>query len=549
VELSYLLAVIAFLAWVSGDLQAGHVLAGRGGRYALALASADAVTQGLAVRTRWLLEHCGAFLGAVALAGWAVLTVGRRNPQPLLHVVFAVAVWGSVAASFWWQTWLALLPAPLLTVLALRISAGRSSKDWQVPAYPAFYPLFALLTGLGLLWLLSFASMSAETVVRKAIGLHEERLWMGYYHAINLFWAHAALTTLAGWTNPILAWALAGMTAGDGRWRNVLRLPRIGWLRALLFAVLAGMMIFAWRGGVTTTNGKLQALVWLSGIPLLAFCFIRFRDGSDFGRFWKQVALILLLMILSFGIARDLGQIMVLAAALLALSLGLWGLMRNRRILLISLAALAGLMFTAISVVQFHAWLPESLLDMKAFHHLKERIVTLENPYQGKEYLSILRWFTHDAPVGGHGLANVPWCGTLDELDAPRKALGSERDLCRGMATQTPYDYVLPALIGVWGDFPAWGIVALTACYLLALCRRAPLPDTHRYAQAQQFGDWMARIFAAFSLAQLFITVLGNSGLMLLSGLSFPLLSYGGSLLLLSAIFSALTVNTGKAPR
>jgi cell division protein FtsW (lipid II flippase) len=549
VEFLLLLTAVAFLAWVGGDLQAGQVLAGRGGRYALALASENAAIQDLAARTCWLLQHCGAFLGAVALAGWAVLTVGRRNPWSLFHALFAVTVWGAVATAVWYQLWLALLPALLLAVVALWISAGKSRQNWLIPAYPAIYPLFTLLTGLGLLWLLSFASMSAETVYNRDVGgVHEERLWFGYKQAIYLFAAHALLTTLARWVNPLLSWGLAGMTAGGRGW-NAIRLLRIGWLGMLMLAILAGTMVFAWLSDARTTNGKLQALVWLSGIPLLAWCFIRFRDGSDFKRFLKQVAVIVVFMFSPFAIAKDFGQIMILGAALLAWSLGLWGLMRNRRMLLVSLAALVGLMLTAIFLAHFHEWLPESLLEWKVFHHLEERIVTVENPYRGKEYLSIIRWFTRDAPAGGFGLAKVPWCGTLDELNPPRKNLGVEKDSCRGMAMQTAYDYVFPALIGVWGDFPAWIIVALTACYLLALCHRAPLPDTHRYAHAQRFGDWMARIFAAFSLVQLFITVLGNGGIMVLSGLSFPLLSYGGSLLWMTAVFGSLSVSTCQAPR
>ena len=542
VELALLVAALGFLCWLGQDLNQAHVIAGRGGRYALALDIPELHRR--AAETQWLLQNIGVYFLVVGITGWMTIFIGRRNPRLSVLIVFSGLMWTFAWLAVFSNLFWAIGPV-LLFALMLIASARKSHFGWQIPAHPFIYPLFILLTGLGILWLLSFAALGAETVARSYFDWDQggiwvtkynfTRLWIGHSQTQSLIIALAALTTIAGISNTLLSRALAWMTASGATARHW---PRMGPLGILLLGALVASLGLALFGGVLVTNGKLQLWVWLCAIPLLAWCFIRFRDGADFPRFAKQITLVVALTVFPFLLAKDFGQVLVLSAAIAALSVGLWGMIRNRRGVIVSLATLIGLGL-AILLVQFHTWLPDWVTHLSMFDHLMHRIDTLMHPFRGLDDLSFLRWFMHDTPPDGYGLANTPWCGTTDEMFPDKR-------LCGGMPTQTGTDYVLPALVGVFGGNRAWAIVGGVAFLLLLLCRRAPLPLSHRYSQAQQFGDWISRIFTAFTLSQLFVTVLCTAGLMVLTGISAPLVSYGGALLLLPSIFIGLAINQAK---
>jgi hypothetical protein len=172
-----------------------------------------------------------------------------------------------------------------------------------------------------------------------------------------------------------------------------------------------------------------------------------------------------------------------------------------------------------------------------AFSPLAEaREDALADPFHAASpYLAQLRWLLDAAPVFGFGLGRVPWCGALAQVGAKHCSDGS------GAPRQLASDYATAGLSAVFGvPSVLTGLSALLAWLVgLASCRVGPDAPPWAWLQA-----WVVLAFALCGLAQVFITAGASFGLLPLTGVTLPLLGYGGASLCFSALWLGLALNT-----
>ena len=137
-----------------------------------------------------------------------------------------------------------------------------------------------------------------------------------------------------------------------------------------------------------------------------------------------------------------------------------------------------------------------------------------------------LLWFQYEASLQdyGWGLGQTPWCA------------GVRVDQCVGLPLQLQSDYTFTALVGWWGPKGAWLGVVIFSVYVYAwlmqsakhshaLLQPEKLMQPHVLGQA--LSVQMFFLTGLLVLVQTWITVCGNLGWLPLTGITWPLVSYG----------------------
>ncbi len=569
-ELILLILALIGLAHLAAPLADSLLAAGRGGRYAagFALASHSA---GLQLVPQALPAQLTALMTVVAVTGWLVLVVGRLALPPGAIATLSLALWAlpvamlaglSPVPGWWlvrWTAWPSMAQAAspwwavpsVLLLLALPVASRLTRGTWQAAQTPSrawLYPLWVLLTGLGMLWLTDYSARAA---------LQHRNLASQQFQA--LLAAYAVLTTAAGLQPsllPLLARSLARMDgvagpvakpAAAGLAARALAFCRLCWPSTGIF-----WFMLVWAGGVFLVIGThaaqsaaraeaIRAVLYVLG-GWLAYRWIDTPHGARWCLMRGAAAGVLLFAVamLPMLAGGDKGQVLLLLLAASALGGGVVG-----GVLGAATGGLAGRIKLAPAVGLVVAAGATGLViwALYAFgaatsHTVSLRLEALARPWTSHyEYLSELRWFMANAPVGGYGLGQVPWCGTLGSLGAGP---------CRAIPGQTQSDYVFAALVGVWGSTATLAVAAATAAWLLGLIQ---VPVGHGglrpglAPQPQRLGAWIVVFFVGVNLVQLFVTAFGSLGLMPLTGVGFPLLAFGKSALLVAAACAALGMN------
>lgn len=167
-----------------------------------------------------------------------------------------------------------------------------------------------------------------------------------------------------------------------------------------------------------------------------------------------------------------------------------------------------------------------------------ERLQAWQDPFTAdRDDMARLMWFQSEAArfAWGFGVGQVPWCGS------------SRLDVCHGLPLQLQSDYTFTAIMGWWGPWGAWSWLLLFSAYayhaLMYCARRSPSvltpgmllqPGSVKEALAMH----LLFLFAVLMLMQTWITAAGNLGWLPLTGLTWPLLSYGKSSLWVSTFFA-----------
>jgi len=166
-----------------------------------------------------------------------------------------------------------------------------------------------------------------------------------------------------------------------------------------------------------------------------------------------------------------------------------------------------------------------------------ERLQAWRDPFMAdRDDLARLLWFQSEASQTnwGFGVGQVPWCGT------------SRLDVCQGLPLQLQSDYTFTAIMGWWGPWGAWLWLLLFSLYVyctLVYCARTsptlltPLALLQSAVVAQAFQIHLLFLFAVLLLVQTWITVAGNLGWLPLTGITWPLMSYGKTSLWFSTFF------------
>lgn len=168
---------------------------------------------------------------------------------------------------------------------------------------------------------------------------------------------------------------------------------------------------------------------------------------------------------------------------------------------------------------------------------LGSRLQAWRDPFTADhDDMARLVWFTRlaaEAPWG-FGPGQSPWCGTA--------ALGT----CRGLPLQLQSDYTFTALVGWWGPRGAWLLVVVFSLYcyqLLAHSARqsqrclTPLALLDGATLQRAFALHLVFLVGVMMLLQAWITVAGNGGWLPLTGVTWPLISFGKTNLWLCTFF------------
>ena len=288
-----------------------------------------------------------------------------------------------------------------------------------------------------------------------------------------------------------------------------------------LSSLLMGTGLLPVRPSVTVELLRLPACL------LVAWALYRWQHASLSLRSNLVLATaVLAVMVLGLWASQDKGPMLVAAIAVVFL-----GAASLTRLLPRALQSPGARLVVALASAA--AGLAALLM---ALPHLTpaDRLQAWRDPYTGKlEYLAQITWFLQAAAQGDFGLGKTPWCGHLGAL------LGR----CLGMPTETQSDYTPAAIAGLWGPVAAWAITAATALWLLTLIRLAAATPASRHGiDAAGLAASTCGLYALMLLAQLFVTVLGNLGLLPLTGVPMPLLSWGRASLVSATLAMALVM-------
>ena len=166
-----------------------------------------------------------------------------------------------------------------------------------------------------------------------------------------------------------------------------------------------------------------------------------------------------------------------------------------------------------------------------------ERLQAWRDPFSAdRDDMARLMWFQLEAAryEWGFGVGQVPWCGT------------ARLDVCHGLPLQLQSDYTFTAIMGWWGPWGAWAWLLLFSAYVyraLVYCARVspavltPLTLLEPKVVKEVTAIHLLFLFAVLVLMQTWITVAGNLGWLPLTGVTWPLMSYGKSSLWITTLF------------
>jgi cell division protein FtsW (lipid II flippase) len=251
-------------------------------------------------------------------------------------------------------------------------------------------------------------------------------------------------------------------------------------------------------------------------MPLATQLWHEGQTKSAMHLFWGLIFFLLIAALVA-GVTSDKGTWLVLAIASVVLMSGVMGWTTGFALLMFGFV-LIFLLGEQIDVVgdRLQAW-------RNAF--------TAEH-----DDMSRLLWFQLEASRHqfGWGVGQTPWCA------------GQRLDQCVGLPLQLQSDYTMTAFIGWFGPWGAWAFVILYSLYvyfwLAGAAKRSNselMPSLLISAKgvSQAIGTQVFFVSGLLVLIQSWITVAGNLSWIPLTGITWPMISFGKtSLWLTSAV-------------
>lgn len=166
---------------------------------------------------------------------------------------------------------------------------------------------------------------------------------------------------------------------------------------------------------------------------------------------------------------------------------------------------------------------------------LPERLMSMNNPFGStNDQMAIIHWLRHSTPTFGYSLGDVPWCGYYSIVDCT-------------VPKQMQSDYTTTSIVALFG---LTGGVLFFIAYLFWLVSFLKKHLTYslgiRYSQnnlGHVFLLWSGIIWVIVTSVQMIVTVLGNFGILPLTGVTFPFVSYGMASLIVCSFFIGLLIN------
>lgn len=400
---------------------------------------------------------------------------------------------------------------------------------FQMPATSLGYVFFALC-----LWI-SFIIM-----LELAVNGHLDNRFLLLNHFTACYWAVFVLTVAPTIAN-ILAYFLSKTFARAviaTLWANsgMEKIVRWGCIALLCVALVLAISPLSNK---ISLNNWIEALkiVFIFGLALIATTS-RFSVQSK-SLSWKLYGVLFAVIttpIVAMAGVGEMGTILVLAysgiiifGAYLQYVMSHKGnvgyshlsqLWHNIGAVMLSLVAL----FIVTGALIF--WMPSE--------RTPERIMSMVDPFGStNDQMAIIHWLRHSTPpFFGYSLGDVPWCGYDSGCDLPK---------------QMQSDYTTTSIIVLSGWFISVSFFIAYLYWLVSFLRGHLTSELGiRYGQqnlGQVFLLWGGIIWVIVTSIQMIVTVLGNFGLLPLTGVTFPFVSYGMSSLLACSFFIGLLIN------
>lgn len=472
-----------------------------------------------------------------SLATWLLLMLSRQkgvqSRHPLLLLPMAMTVWGLVITLVSHDIILPLkfglavfCVGVLLTALGLFLPRQKM-ENWlpdnrEVLSSPWLFALFVAFTTFGLLILVDLSSRSYLSL-----------RYLFLAHFKDLFWAYVLVSLarpMAQLVSGGLKWLVAS-TLLQAIWGNQPSQVKKGriWLVVMALGYLGLAGLFRHDSAKIAELGKMWLMVFLA---LFLAINQRALINNLFFKSKKMTALLLfalLLPVMALGIANEKGTILVMLFVMtflvgVALSNRIFQMGGRGYILgvLSSTAMLLALMMVLVNLSGFD--------DRTA-----ERVSTWMNPFaSSNDQMAILHWFRESTPVLGFGFGDVPWCGY--HLSG-----------CQGVPLQMQSDYTITSVMAVLGMGASVVFIAVYVAWLVLMANRQLAFAGEQVKSRLLSGSylllaWVILVWVVITIFQAIVTISGNLGMLPLTGVTLPFLSYGTSSLWFNSVMLGLAL-------
>ncbi|MBC7617918.1 MAG: hypothetical protein H7293_02815 [Candidatus Saccharibacteria bacterium] len=519
------------------------------------------------LRALLLWRHAGWGLALLGLTGWLALQLaraGRADATCGMLALWAGLAWVIRPFQFAAYVWLiALVTALLLGILARVFRSGRRSPDRVILniLIACVWPGWLLLTGVGVLTALDFAATGP--LVPGGMALTPIRPGVRYFglNQLDALWlASGLLLAVVCWRTWLLrSWITLCGTAAALLQRR--RGPAILLMLALLLAFGMGWLgYFEKRAflGIPSLHGGGKPHITGELLRLLAcvvLAWFAYRVGE-----WDASAqragtaacgllLVLFFCTLSLWLSDDKGPLLILALAF-ALLLGV-PLLQGRHSTATSLAlcvtgVVAVLWLWRTTLVE---WLPQWSLQA-----LQRAAQVMDSFHANRPFMAQALWLMDATPQAGFGLGGrVPYCG------AQVLAGQAPCTLTSGAPLQTASDLAWVPLYASLGAAGALILTILLLMWLFALLAgqwlawRSGAPD--QAAGVMQparrlalLPVWLVAVPVLAAQAQTLVTIGPAMFWSSLTGVTLPLLGYGGTALCVAGLWVGLAAHATQTP-
>lgn len=534
--------------------------AARDGAALMALARVSATNAAKASAAQTLPAQARWQLAAWALAGLMALVMGRRAARPNRVLFAALLVWAVTAMlTRPHLEWLGgggsgLLAGVWQAPLALSALAGATLK-WGpkrpvLATYPSSalgYPGFVLFAGLG--WWLLLDLSAFGHFDNRFHGLYQQGYVFAAFIAVSLIpalrvplagfglrWLSFWPLVAAGRTGRVLAaWIVALLAAGGA----LLMVSLALWHQRFLTSEIFRLCLVVGLSWFLLARGEALFSPWLCwpNVPPEQWPRLKTRLRLAACRLKFAAPLVPLLLFVLGGLllTDDNGPLLVIIySASIFAGVGMAVFVARWTGWPVGLAA-------GLATVGAYLWTVSWALLSFGGHlgtRIQERVASAQAPFlASNDQMARVLWFQEAAgEAGGFGFGGVPWCGD---------AVGS----CRGVPPQIQSDYMFTALVGVFGPWLAWTLLALFGLWLWRLARSHPAATTGRADAAdpgQAWLSWLTLCWVGLTLTQVAVTTAGNLCWLPLTGITFPFVSYGSWSLLANAALLGLALNLNR---
>lgn len=475
-------------------------------------------------------------IAAWATLAWVLLSLLRLTRRPVYYLPWALILWAIAGAASGLvlpatgqpvslAVWSTMGAAGVLLIPLGRVPSVERLALWspippQANVTAMSLPLAVLFLGVGW-WLVFDLSLNG----------HVRNRYLALAQALPVFGSFVLLTVL-----PALAPGLARIwIAWASLVTNALRPssggPLKGWLRpvliwALYVGLLAGLALVTrnWR----QFTG--EAFRWWLLLGVSWFFMLRADRWTQAPGGWRWLGISVLPLLihvfatsLALLLTDDLGPVLVVMFCSAVYAGGFYAQSRLGSGAGWARAAMAGVLAALVTTIILVGSLRlAAMVPVGPLQRVAERMESSLQPFSAEnDQLAHVLWFRDHLPRHGYGFGNVPWCGTMPATN------------CQGMPAQTQSDYTFTAIQGVFGSGVAWILLAVYLRWLSILAVRqaaltsGTLDAAQPHAPESTWLAWLAVSWAVLTVMQTLVTVAGNLGALPLTGVTWPLVSFG----------------------